>query len=252
MFFFFAEVAHTLFQHILRNRKMVELLPSDEYVRRTSVFWTLVEDFVDTWFHFILWSSVRRSCSHFASAHTRESKIGWLIAIWLVLASDQCFLNLGEGFRGYLISLVSMEFCWLKALRRCFSTCLGSENPWAYRLLTRICFESVFLDFGEGFRVYLISLVFQEFCSRNKLRLCFSTDQGSENPLVNCNLAGMCLGSVFFWTWSRIYWTLDFTCVDGVLCHIFYAYCNFKSVRAVLRFSFFRPTRGRSNQPSYK
>jgi len=43
-------------------------------------------------------------------------------------------------------------------------------------------------DFGEGFRVYLISLVFQEFCSRNKLRLCFSTDQGSENPLVFCNL----------------------------------------------------------------
>ena len=118
-----------------------------------------------------------------------------------------------------------MEFCWLKKPRRCFSTCLGSENPWAYRLLTRICFESVFLDFGEGFRVYLISLVFQEFCSRNKLRLCFSTDQGSENPLVNCNLAGMCLGSVFFWTWSRIYWTLDFTCVDGVLfskvLHIF-------------------------------
>ena len=46
----------------------------------------------------------------------------------------------------------------------------------------------MFQDFGEGFRVYLISLVFMEFCSLKKLRLCFSTDQGSENPLVYCNM----------------------------------------------------------------
>ena len=41
---------------------------------------------------------------------------------------------------------------------------------------------------GEGFHVCLISLVVMEFCSLKKLRLCFSTDQGSENPLVYRNL----------------------------------------------------------------
>ena len=216
---------------------------------RTSVFWTLVKDFVDIWSHLILRSSVRKSCSHFVSAHTRESKIGWLIAIWLIIASDQCFLNFGEGFRGYLISLVSMEFCWLKKLRRCFSTCLGSENPWAYWRLTRLCLGSVFQDFGEGFRVYLISLVFMEFCSLKKLRLCFSTDQRSENPLVYCNLTDLPRISIFLDlvkdlldSWFNLCWW------NAVLKHIFNAYCNFKSMRgpSILLFSSdartFKPT----------
>jgi len=149
---------------------------------RTSVFWSLVKDFVDIWSHLILRSPVCKSCSHFVSAHTRESKIGWLSAIWLIIASDQCFLNFGEGFRGYLISLVSMEFCWLKKLRRCFSTCLGSENPWAYWHLTRLCLESVFQDFGEGFRVYLISLVFMEFCSLKETQTLFQHRSEKRKP----------------------------------------------------------------------
>jgi len=220
---------------------------------RTSVFWTLVKDFVDFWSHLILRSPVCKSCSHFVSAHTRESKVGWLIAIWLIIVSDQCFLNFGEGFRGYLILLVSMEFCWLKKLRRCFSTCLGSENPWAYWRLTRLCLGSVFQDFGEEFRVYLISLVFMEFCSLKKLRLCFSTDQRSENPLVYCNLTVFALDQYFldlvkdidlFDTWFHLCWWNS----RSVLKHIFNAYCNFKSVRgpSILLFSSdprtFKPT----------
>jgi len=63
----------------------------------------------------------------------------------------------------------------------------------------------------------------------------------------------ICVGSVFFWTWWRIYWTLDFTCVDGVLfSNIFLTHIVISNLCAVLRFSFFRPTRGRSNQPSHK
>ena len=89
---------------------------------RINVFWTLVKDFVDTWFQVILWSFVRWSCSYFVSAHIRESKTGWLIAIWQVYASDQCFLDFGEGFHGYLISLNFTKFCLQKLLTLCFST----------------------------------------------------------------------------------------------------------------------------------
>ena len=91
---------------------------------RINVFWTLVKDFVDTWFQVILWSFVRWSCSYFVSAHIRESKTGWLIAIWWVYASDPCFLDFGEGFCGYiyLISLNFMKFCSQKLVTLCFST----------------------------------------------------------------------------------------------------------------------------------
>jgi len=160
----FAKEAQTLFQHKLGKRKTFGLLQSEEYLPRINVFWTSVKDFVDTWFQVILWSFVRWSWSYFVSAHIRELKTGWLIAIWRVYVSDQCFL-----------------------------------------------------DFGEGFRGYLISLNFTKFCLQKLLTLCFSTYYGIENWLAYCHLTHNCLGSVFSELWWRILWILDFTCLDGVL-----------------------------------
>ena len=122
--------------------------------------------------------------------------------------------------------------------------------------LTHICLGSVFLDFGEGFREYLISVVLIKFCllKLKKLRLFSSSNQGSKNPLVYFNLSGISLGSVFFWTWWRIYWPLDFTCLDGVLFlkvkHIF-TYIVISNLCIVLQFSFFCPFCRHSNQWSH-
>ena len=118
----FTKEAQTLFQYKLGKWKNFGLLQSEEYLPRINVFWTLVKDFVDTWFQVILWSFVHWTCSYFVSVHSRESKTGWIIAIWRVYASDQCFLDFGEGFRGYLISLNFTKFCSQKLLTLCFST----------------------------------------------------------------------------------------------------------------------------------
>ena len=120
----FAKEAQILFQNKLGKQNPFGLLQSEEYLPRIIVFWTLVKDFVDTWFQVILWSFVRWRCTYFVSAHIRESKTGWLIAIWQVYAyaSDQCFLDFGEGFCGYLISLNFTKFCSQKLLTLCFST----------------------------------------------------------------------------------------------------------------------------------
>ena len=109
-----------------------------------------------------------------------------------------------------------------------------------------ICLRSGFLDFGEGFYVYLlISLVFIELYSLKKLILCFRTNQGNKNPLVHIlqlqsswyfSLLSIFLDFGEGLICINIYWTLDFTCLDKVLfqnvAHIFYKYCNFTSVHS--------------------
>ena len=54
----FAKVAQTLFQHFSGKQKPFGLLCFDSYLPRISGFWTLVKDFMDTWFHLSRWSSV--------------------------------------------------------------------------------------------------------------------------------------------------------------------------------------------------
>ena len=125
----------------LGKRKPFGLLQSEEYLPRINLFWTSVKDFVDTWFQVILWSFVRWSWSYFVSAHIRELKTGWLIAIWRLYASDQCFLDFGEGFRGYLISLNFTKFCSQKLLTLCFST-LGNRK--LVGLLPSAVFKHIF------------------------------------------------------------------------------------------------------------
>ena len=107
----FAKLAQTLFQHFSEKRKPFGLLCFDSFLPRVSGFWTLVKDFVDTWFQVILWSFVRWSCSYFVSAHSRESKTGWL---------TYCFLTsicLGPVFSGlwWRISRI-LNFTYLDAV----------------------------------------------------------------------------------------------------------------------------------------
>ena len=94
-----------------------------------------------------------------------------------------------------------MQLCSLELLILCFSAAKGSENVnrWVYLKLIWLIFASDqrFLDFGEEFRGYLISLALMQFCSLKSLILCFSTSQRSENHLVYCNLACDFLGPVF-------------------------------------------------------
>ena len=76
-----------------------------------------------------------------------------------------------------------------------------------------ICLRSGFLDFGEGFYVYvylLISLVFIELYSLKKLILCFGTNQGNKNPLVHI------LQLQSSWYFSLLSIFLDFG--EGLIC----------------------------------
>ena len=110
----FTKVAHTLFQHISEKRKPLSLLQSGLWFPRTSIFWTWLKDFIDTWFHLSWRNYVRESSSDFVSALLREAKNVWFVEIWDVFASDQRFIDFCEGFGSCLISLVLMKICLLK------------------------------------------------------------------------------------------------------------------------------------------
>ena len=84
----------------------------------------------------------------------------------VVFASDQRFLDFGEEFRGYLISLALMQFCSLKSLILCFSTSQRSENHLVYCNLACDFLGPVFSGLGEGFHWYLIALVLTQLCSQ--------------------------------------------------------------------------------------
>ena len=101
-----------------------------------SVFWTLakVSVFMNTWYYLSWHSYISKSCSDFVAPHIKYAKTICLIEIKLqeLCSLHQCFLDFGEKFYEYLISLVIMiisSVLFVKSVQTLLQDDQISRNP---------------------------------------------------------------------------------------------------------------------------
>ena len=141
----------------------------------------------------------------------------WFIAMWRVFSSDKCFLDFGEGFRGYLISRILMQLCSLELLILCFSTAKGSENRWVHLNLAYICLGPAFS--GLWWRIsWILNFTCLDAILFTKVaHTLFQHISEKRKPLSLLQSGLWFPRTSIFWTWWRISLILDCTCLDAIM-----------------------------------
>ena len=94
---------------------------------------------------------VLQSSSDFVSELVREAITVRFIAIWQVFASDQWFLDFGEGFRGYLISLVFKQFFQKNSSDFILELAREAITVWFIAIWRVFASDKCFLDLVKDF-----------------------------------------------------------------------------------------------------